>query len=1327
MKSIALTAILLLAAPRVWAQSPYLVKDLNTTTVQSPASSNPVNFFSFGPNVYFAAASAGFGVELWSTDGTAAGTHQVANIASGSSFPNRFINVNGHLIFNATGAEGEELWTSDGTTAGTKLFADIYSGFRSSSPGDRIVYHDKMFFSADDGVDGRELWITDGTPAGTRLFKDLYPGAIGSSPGHFVIFNDTLYFSAGAGLWKSDGTEAGTVLVTQSVSPNDIVSAGSFLFIAATDGIWVSDGTASGTHVLDGTAGVTTLLGQNVRFGNRILFPGRDSAHGTEPWISDGTAAGTHMVVDLDPRPQVGGVFTPYFTVIGNVAYFAAETPANGFELWKTDGTAAGTSLVSDIVPGTAGSSPSQIIAVGQQLYFVASDGTSTTATSLWTSDGTAAGTHRVGNAGPILSATPALVAVGSTIYFSASMPLTGFELWKSDGTDAGTVMVANIAADLAPASTPANFTAAGDWVYFDAWDGIATAPSTGTPIRSLFRSDGTSAGTVKLADSPLTPYFTIGHSVLFSVPGSLTGTQWISDGTPEGTKPATELVGRFSPAVPVIFVSAIGDTVLAYAGGGLWATRLPAGSPVVQIGPGGYRFAPFGNRVMFFVSTQFVAPATTALWITDGNAANTHMVYDLGTAQVGENVVFGGYFYFIAGTQLWKSDGTYEGTAAVATLPNAAAGFVVAGKNLFFTVVGQLWVSDGTGPGTHQLAIKNPGSLAAVGDKVVFNYSDPDHGSELWVSDGTDAGTHLLSDIYPGTNSGAPSQITAAAGLAYFEASDGFTVHGLELWSTDGTEGGTKMVADIEPGSTGSFPMNFGVAGSRLYFSASQSATGQEPWALPLPQQFSIGDTFAREGTNAVFTVTLTSAAGQAAHVDYATADGTAIAGKDYLAASGTLTFAADESSKTVIVPLYDNSTPENNRNFFLKLSNASGAVIVRPAGSAMIEDDDQIADLGLSLDFSNLSTAQVNVVATNNGPRAATDMRMKVTQVGGPLPASCDPCSIATSLLASGAAATEYTLRGAGQEYFTAAISAHQRDPQLSNNSVGFSTNSTIAMDALYLTPGAQANVWYNKQQSAVTISSSNPAIVSVPASLAAGATPTFVAQGVGVGSATITISGPSFPIGTLKIDVVAAGTHLRYLDSVDVNLDTSFVSFDQAASLRVQSIGRAPFTGDTATGLLTISENGQELARGTLVSGTLITRIPFYLPSLGGQTLTFNYAGDANFLPISGSLIIQVASGEVTILPTVDQSGSNVTLHLHVNGSPQSPPTGTVTVTEAGGVGPFQAVLSGGEAVLTLPALPGGRHTFSVAYSGDVHYHAATQTAVVTIGGRHRAAGH
>ena len=94
---------------------------------------------------------------------------------------------------------------------------------------------------------------------------------------------------------------------------------------------------------------------------------------------------------------------------------------------------------------------------------------------------------------------------------------------------------------------------------------------------------------------------------------------------------------------------------------------------------------------------------------------------------------------------------------------------------------------------------------------------------------------------------------------------------------------------------------------------------------------RLSVADAKAHEGTDASmdFAVTLDAAMDEAVTVDYATADGSATAGEDYTATSGTLTFAAGERRKTVSVAILDDAIDEGKETFKLRLSNAEGAVI--------------------------------------------------------------------------------------------------------------------------------------------------------------------------------------------------------------------------------------------------------------------------------------------------------------------------------------------------------------------------------------------------------------
>ena len=112
---------------------------------------------------------------------------------------------------------------------------------------------------------------------------------------------------------------------------------------------------------------------------------------------------------------------------------------------------------------------------------------------------------------------------------------------------------------------------------------------------------------------------------------------------------------------------------------------------------------------------------------------------------------------------------------------------------------------------------------------------------------------------------------------------------------------------------------------------------------------ELSVADAEANEGADATvdFAVTLSRAYTNAAHsvtVDYATSDGTATAGEDYTATSGTLTFAAGETEKTVSVPILDDAIDEGSETFTLRLSNAQGARIADGEATGTIKNSDSM-----------------------------------------------------------------------------------------------------------------------------------------------------------------------------------------------------------------------------------------------------------------------------------------------------------------------------------------------------------------------------------------------
>jgi ELWxxDGT repeat protein len=1332
MRQLTLAVLVTLVAPlALRAQSPYLVKDVNATTAATPASSAPNTFFRFGSRVFFAAGVQGSGIELWATDGSDAGTVQVADInaGTGSSTPSHFGVLNGKLIFNASdGRTGNELWTSDGTAAGTRLLADIRSGSASSFPNERIVVGDKMIFAADDGVDGNELWITDGTPSGTRFFKDLAPGPAPSDPRSFVLFHNIIYFVADNGLWKSDGTEAGTVLVKGGVPAFGLVLAGSQLFFggftdAAANEVWVSDGTEAGTRMITdinpGPANSIFYLSGFTVFGDRILFAANEPQHGGELWISDGSAAGTHVLRDIRPGADSGSPGQLAVTDRG-VAFFTARTDNTGEELWKTDGTENGTVLVRDIVPGPSSSGISGIVAVGDKVYFIASNA-SGFASTLWVSDGTESGTRQVVARDQLAALeSSGLTIIDGVIYFAGANRLNGYEPWKSDGTDAGTTMIRNLARDVAPSSNPFNLIAAGDWVYFAAWDGSGPVSNNGGQP-SMWRSDGTADGTLKIANFFGDNFRTVGHSLYFGRSSS----GWTSNGTPEGT---STLAFPNSVLKGPSFAFANGDTFFFFGSDGtndgLFAVKQSPNAVPEALGVGGSIFINQAGRTLF---------AGNGVWTSDGTRAGTYSIVPATEERVTELTSMGGNIYYVTQStngpgKLWRNDGTFESNVLLKSLPAAPVVLTAAERHLFFLSGGQLWVSDGTEAGTQVLTAGTTflSTFAVTGGRAIFAETDAANGLEPWVSDGTVAGTHLLRDLYPGTFGSFPSELTSVRASVYFTAADNLS--GSEIWMTDGTSEGTTLAADVVPGSSGSFPHQYVEAGDRLFFTATTAETGNELWALPLPTstRLNVNDVRIAEGDSGTstgrFTVTLSAPSTKAVTVDYATSDGTASSSSDYDAASGTLTFAAGETSKTIDVRIHGDVAAESNETFFLTLSHASGATLQKDLGVAIIDDDDQIADLGLLLDFSNFSSLNVFVNAANNGPRTATNIHVTHTATPADGSSQCAATCAPPSVLASGANAKVFGYNWPGsQQYLTVAATIHERDPQPANNAVGWVTSVNLAMDALFLNPGSQANVWFTAfNTSSVSITSSNPSVISVPSTMTvtAGQIATFIAHGGSLGTATIRIFTPTATAGTLTVDVVAPGTTPRWPGAILAFATNGGVSFDSPLGFAVMNDATAPYTGAKPTGTVTVTANGHELGRITLKADVSRQDVTNYLPDLGDNAIRFDYPGDANFLAMAVTSNVRVSTGRATVLGGASRIGNVARVHVRVTGSPSGAPSGTITVSEPGVIAAKTITLSAGapgesQADIDLPNISAGSHTFLVAYSGDPRYGSSAQS--------------
>lgn len=148
---------------------------------------------------------------------------------------------------------------------------------------------------------------------------------------------------------------------------------------------------------------------------------------------------------------------------------------------------------------------------------------------------------------------------------------------------------------------------------------------------------------------------------------------------------------------------------------------------------------------------------------------------------------------------------------------------------------------------------------------------------------------------------------------------------------------------------------------------------------------QFSIDDVTAAEGnsgaTNFTFTVTKSGSTTKTTTVDYATADGSATtADNDYVPASGTLTFASGETTKTVTIQVVGDTTVEPNENFAVNLSNATFSSISKAQGVGTIIDDDSTTP---AFFVSDLKKEEGNP-PTPSGTPGTTDFVFTITKSG-------------------------------------------------------------------------------------------------------------------------------------------------------------------------------------------------------------------------------------------------------------------------------------------------------------------------------------------------------
>lgn len=307
------------------AAGTHLVKDI----FPGPSPSYPYNLINFHGVLYFEAADAAQNVRIWRTDGTDPGTVPVTGTVTEGNLivagNNLFLDTHTSLfLVNASGGLDD---------LGPGTFPIVAPRTNAAGLGGDLYYFRSQLVN---GVRHPQMWRSDGTLAGTALVADLV-GETFSDGTNLTVIGGRLVFTFGSDLFASDGTTARTHIVA-NIGAGYITSLNGYAIFLPTDsshsGIWRTDGTAAGTYMVTGNGppvgpeddpfnSATFFIAGGLAFYRRI-----NSAGAVDLWETDGTPGGTSMVANIGNVSRSGGV-------MGVAANYLLFTSPDG--IWRVD------------------------------------------------------------------------------------------------------------------------------------------------------------------------------------------------------------------------------------------------------------------------------------------------------------------------------------------------------------------------------------------------------------------------------------------------------------------------------------------------------------------------------------------------------------------------------------------------------------------------------------------------------------------------------------------------------------------------------------------------------------------------------------------------------------------------------------------------------------------------------------------------------------------------------------------------------------------------------------------------------------------------------
>lgn len=742
-----------------------------------------------------------------------------------SDFDHAPVEWNGKLYFGAvTKAHYQSvLHVYDGSTVQVAPGVAPTGGV-GTSPGEMVVYKNKLYFNGYQSWKGNELMVYDGINQPTMVADIYSTGQASSSPKNFYVYMGKLYFNArtatGENLYSYDGTNP-PVQVNSSVtvtSPRNFIKYNNKLYFTAYDGsdeeLYELDGSITGSdpikryNINETTGSSSTQISSQptglVVWNDTLYFgaKGTDGINELYRFTQDDSfqLARTYSGAKRHTWPK-------YLTVFNGKLYYQGIPRFGAYSLIEYDGINDPTE-VYDLNNGS-NSYPKDMIVIGSKMYFTATN--STTGYELYVYDGNNNPTLVTDMiVGTTTSNPQFLTKFNNDLVYLATDTITGRELRTIKNGTSLPSLIHDFSAGT-EGSYPQKFTEFNDKLYF--------AANVAPYGNELWSYDGTNPPSL-VSDFNSQTSNSIGPNypspVVYNNKLHYFGELWSNitlieyDGTTTPKAISSVSAQNFKSTITdmivykgKIYFDGFNFTTRRqlYVYDGDTTTLLHLINPTSDASPSGFFIF---NDKMYFTATN--GTDGYELWVYDGTN-NPSMVANINTTSNGNSYPnsfqeLNGKLYFLANNGTDTKIFMYDGNNAPQEISQG---------NLR----------------AHQYLSKH-------NNKLYFYAWNGSVQPEPYVYDGVNPPT-LLADINPGSSTSNPTNFTSYHGKLYFSANNG--VQGSEMFVYDGTD---TSSFDIYPGEESSYPTNFFVFKGKMYFSATTGDDGYELWSLEAPDNSS-------------------------------------------------------------------------------------------------------------------------------------------------------------------------------------------------------------------------------------------------------------------------------------------------------------------------------------------------------------------------------------------------------------------------------------------------------------------------------------------------------